>query len=104
MQVTGKGIIDLINERLDYLFNAVKVNPINKKPRQDIIPIRVTGPFSKLSIKPDVKELIRNQLKKELLKQTDKLKETIGEQIEKNKGNGWGDNIRKFNLDKLFGQ
>lgn len=104
MRVTGQGTVDLVNERLNYLFNAVKMNPANNQPRKDVIPIRVAGPFANLSIKPDVEQLLKNQMKKELSKQADRLKEKVGEQLDKAVGKDLGDKIRKLDLDKFFGQ
>lgn len=91
MRVTGQGTVDLANQRLNYLFKAVKMNKATNQPRNDVIPIRAAGPFANVSIRPDVAELLRNQAKKEIAKQVDKLQDNVSEQL------------RKLDLKKLFG-
>lgn len=93
MRVTGQGTVDLVNEQINYLFIAVKMNPANNQPRKDVIPIRVSGPFANISVKPDVEQLLRNQVQKE-----------VGNQLEKHLGKETADKLRKLNLDKLFGR
>lgn len=102
LRVDGQGKVNLVTKQLDYLFNAVKINPANNQSRNDIIPIRVTGSFGNLSIRPDVEQLIRNQAKKEIQNQAQKLQEKVGEQVDKQLGKKVGDQIRNLNLDKLF--
>jgi uncharacterized protein involved in outer membrane biogenesis len=87
-KVTGKGSVNLSSQHLDLQLVADSHNDKNF-----FVPIKISGPFAKPSIKPDVAVIAGPVVKKEIKKQ-------LGKQLEKL--NISGEIIKSLPLDKLF--
>ena len=84
MRLTGKGSVDLVAASLDYRLTA----RVLERPEfaqgasaaeldeftEAVIPLRITGPLSSPSVKPDIEDMLRKEIEDELKRQiTDKL-------------------------------
>ncbi len=94
LQATGKGTINLPAKYLDYQLLATLLHPRTGEPQGELVPIAVTGPFSQLTVRPDVKAILQNQLQQ----QVDKVKNRLSEQINQN----LGEQIKKLDIKSLF--
>lgn len=91
LQVTGQGTVDFVSAEMDYSLRArVLERPEFLKGASDaelaefteaLIPVKVRGPISSPSVRPDIEAMFRDQVE-------DKLKQT-------------GDDLKKRLLDKL---
>jgi AsmA protein len=89
----GKGTVDLANQRLDYLFTIQSMSESNQ-PEGTPLPLKVEGPFSNISIRPDVGSIVKTQLK-------NKVQEKVGKILENHLGKDAAKEIQK-NLNNLF--
>lgn len=102
MRATGKGSVDLNRQQLDYYFEIVKMNRDTQQAHQDIVPIIVNGPFSDITIKPDVQAILKHIANKELQKRSGELQQRLADQVEKKLGKNVADQIKNLNLQGLF--
>lgn len=84
LRLAGDGTVDLVNNRIDYTLKPTVVNTTSAQGGKTLselrgvtIPVHVSGPFSKISYKPDLAAIVKNRAKQEIKKQLDKHKEDI---------------------------
>ncbi len=91
MQLTGEGSVNLVAATVDYRMSARvfdKPEFIGEDVTADelkdftktVIPMRVTGPLTSPSIKPDVEKLLQDRVRKEV---EDKLKDALGDLLKR---------------------
>lgn len=91
LHATGHGVADINQQMLDYHFDIAKMNQTTQRPQNDVIPIIASGPFSHVTVRPDVQALLKRVSKQEIQKQVGKLQERLGIKI------------KHLNLDNLLG-
>ncbi len=86
LRISGEGDVDLVKSEVDYLLKPALVDSIEgqggksrDKLKGVVIPVRIRGPFDKLSYKVDVGKAVTDQKKEELKgKATEKLFDLLG--------------------------
>ncbi|MHB8791671.1 MAG: AsmA family protein [Desulfobulbaceae bacterium] len=112
MRVTGKGTVDLVNERIDYLLTIYLAKAIDRNEQTGLvdladtpIPYRVKGSFDKIEQSAALEEIVKSEAKKVLVKELEKRlggdKKSTGEQ--KDSGGSTEELIQK-GLKGLFGR
>jgi AsmA protein len=112
MRVTGKGTVDLVNERIDYLLTIYLAKAIDRNEQTGLvdlaetpIPYRVKGTFDKIEQSAALEEIVKSEAKKVLVKELEKRlggdKKSTGEQ--KDSGGSTEELIQK-GLKGLFGR
>ncbi|MFQ5683044.1 MAG: AsmA family protein [Candidatus Binatia bacterium] len=93
----GKGTVDLVGEKIDYLIQTVFKNPVQCEGGKTIkelqgvtLPIRITGALSKPKYSLDIETLLKAQLKSR-----------VGEKIRKKLGGKIPESLRK-GLERFF--
>ena len=88
LRVTGKGDINLPERSMDYLASASIVASLSGqggKGLEDLkgltIPVRISGPFSNLSYRPDVQAMIGDAAKAKIQEKVDEQKQKIEEKV-----------------------
>lgn len=86
LRVEGRGTADLVQEQLDYLLKAVIVSTAKGQGGKDLedlkglpVPIKITGPFQKPSIKLSLQEVLKD-------KSTQVVKEKLQEKLQEKAG------------------
>lgn len=102
-QVNGKGSADLVQEQLDYHITTEitatlpgEVGRQLEKIKGTPIPVRISGSFYDLSIKPELDEVLKAKLKK-------KVEEKVQEKLEEKLQDKLGDQVQD-KLKGLFGR
>jgi AsmA protein len=77
LRVSGAGSIDLVQHRIDYTVRAkVEGGPADQSGAVSLagleVPLHVTGPWEKPSVKPDVKAVLKSEQTSEALKRIGK--------------------------------
>lgn len=87
MQLTGSGTVDLVAGEVDYAMQA----RVLERPEfvrgateaeldeftEAMIPVRIRGPFSDLSVRPDIEAMFRSEVEGALEKKGDELKQRL---------------------------
>jgi len=89
VEANGGGVIDLVNQSLDYKLDAQLLRT-NGQPDGTVIPLLISGPFSNIKVRPNVEGLLKEQIK-----------EKIGAEIGKHLDKDLGDKLQNT-LDSLF--
>ncbi len=96
LRVAGKGDVNLVSRRVDYLVNVSIVNSLEGQQGKLLadlkgltVPVHISGPFSNLSYRPDVGAVL-----------TDKAREQVQKKLE----GKLKDKLPGGVLDKLFGK
>ena len=83
LRITGAGEVDLVKEEVDYLVTATVVATRTGQGGKELadlagipIPVRITGPFARLSYRPDVRALVKERTQGEV-------KQRLGEEVDK---------------------
>lgn len=97
LNVAGDGSADLINQQLDYQLNAKFSDPNDPQVSETVIPVKISGSFSRPSIRPSLDGIFKTQVKE----QFEKHKEAIGSQLNKFLGKNVGEKV-KNQLENLF--
>lgn len=89
LRVTGKGDAHLAAQTMDYLLNITLVNTITGQGGKELeqlrgltIPLKVSGPFSNLSYRPDLNALLNERAKAEIEQKREELKQRLDEQLQ----------------------
>ena len=91
LQAKGSGQADLVNQRLDY--QLIVTSSVLSSHR---LPLKITGPFSHVTIVPDIQKIAQDQLKEQVTKAaTKQLQGKVGDLIQKNVGQAAKDTIVK---------
>ncbi len=70
-KVTGKGNINLVSKELNLALNAY-----SKNDKNFFVPIKITGPYNKPSVRPDAAVMLKKAVK-------DVIQKRVGKQLEK---------------------
>ena len=88
IRISGDGNANLVSEQVDYNVVAKIVGSYEGQGGADLeelkglsIPIKVSGPFTNLSYKPDLGGLLKARADQEIEKQKEKLKEKANEKL-----------------------
>jgi uncharacterized protein involved in outer membrane biogenesis len=101
LQATGKGNIDLNKQYIDYELVAQAAHPDSGKPDGFAIPIKISGAFAQLTVRPDLNALLQAQIQQQLDRQKDKIKDRLNIEIGKHLDKAIGDQLKQ-QLDSLF--
>ncbi|MGH8582665.1 MAG: AsmA family protein [Gammaproteobacteria bacterium] len=103
LRVDGKGKADLVNERIDYLVDALLTDTFKGqggKEAADLsgvkIPVRITGSFDAPSFLPDFTAIAKAQAEKLLSKNKEKITEKLKEKLGDDTGGVLGGVLGKF--------
>jgi len=85
LRVAGKGDINLVSKHVDYLANVSIVNSLEGQQGKLLadlkgltVPVRISGPFSNLSYRPDVGAILTDKAREQAQKKLeDKLKDKL---------------------------
>lgn len=88
LRITGKGEIDLVRQRIDYLLSPMIVNPqaaqgssfldrLQNRP----VPIRIRGDLKSPQVQPDLAEALKGRLQDRFGEQGQKLEERLGKKL-----------------------
>jgi len=85
LRVQGVGKIDLVNESMNYLVKSKVVGSLEgqggdplAKLKGVTIPVRISGPFKKLSYKVELEDIVKQEVRKKFKK---KLKKKLEEKL-----------------------
>jgi AsmA protein len=88
LRVTGRGSADLVNERMDYLASATVVASLEGQGGRGLeqlkgltVPIRISGPFSNLSYRPDVEAIVKGRAQEKLEEKKQDLQQKLQEKL-----------------------
>ncbi|TNF92225.1 MAG: hypothetical protein EP297_13715 [Gammaproteobacteria bacterium] len=88
LRVAGAGTANLVTEQLDYLVKTSVVGTLKGQGGEDLeklkgltIPIKVKGPFSDPSYKPDLSAVLSDTAKKKVEEEVDKKKGELEEKL-----------------------
>jgi AsmA protein len=88
LRIAGDGTVDLVEERLNYLVKATVVSTLKGQGGSDLealkgltIPVRLTGPFTALEWKIDVKNLVSQQVREDLKEKKEEVRARAKEEI-----------------------
>ena len=94
LRVTGAGKANLVKENLDYLLKTSIVGSLQGQGGEDLkalkgltIPVRITGPFSDPSYKPDLSAMLSDKVKQKVEKKKEEVKDRLKDKL-KNKLKG----------------
>ncbi len=103
LRVDGKGKADLVNERIDYLVNALLTDTSKGqggKEAADLsgikIPVRISGTFDAPSYLPDFSGIAKAQAEKLLSKNKEKITEKLKDKLGDDAGGALGGALGKF--------
>lgn len=89
-RVIGRGTVDIAREKLNYTASVkftsatdIKYNKPFEKMNSIPLDIRITGTFTKPSIKPDFEKALKTLVKKEIKKEEKKVKNKVKKDLEK---------------------
>lgn len=89
LRVTGKGQADLVREQMDYLVSATVVGTLEGQGGKALtelkgltIPVRVSGPFSNLSYRPDVNAMISDTAKAKVQQRLEEKKQELRDRLQ----------------------
>ena len=89
LRVNGAGKVDLVQEKLDYLLKTAIVGSLQGQGGDELaklkgvtIPVRVKGPFSDPSIRPDISTALTEGAKKKIDEAVEKKKEEAKKKVE----------------------
>jgi len=91
LQAKGSGQADLVNQRVDYqlIVTSSMLGSHN-------LPVKITGPFSHVSIMPDIQKIAQDELKAQAIKAAKKqLQGKVGDLIQQKVGQAAKDTIVK---------
>ena len=90
LRITGEGVIDLVQERLDYLLRTVVVSTFKGQGGEDLkalkglsVPVKVSGTFDRLNYGVDLETLIKEQAAAISEEKKEKLRERVEQELEK---------------------
>ncbi|MCL5668493.1 MAG: AsmA family protein [Gammaproteobacteria bacterium] len=88
LRVTGRGSADLVGERMDYLASATVVASLEGQGGKGLeqlkgltVPIRISGPFSNLSYRPDVEAIVKGKVQEKLEQKQQDLQQKLQEKL-----------------------
>lgn len=91
LQVTGKGTVDLVEATMDYGLQARVlerpefVSGANEAELSDftqaVIPLRITGPLSSPSVRPDIGDMLKAEVKKAVEEKKDELRDRLRQRL-----------------------
>ena len=103
LRVSGKGVVDLPKETIDYHLNATLVKSAEGQSGEEMaeltgvtIPVNIAGTFSEPKVKVDIKAALKSGAKQAIAKEKQKVKEKITEQREEKK-----QELKEKAVDKL---
>lgn len=89
LRITGKGDINLPQESMDYLASATIVASLSGQGGKGLdelkgltIPVRISGPFSNLSYRPDVQAMVGDAVKAKVDEKIEEKKEELKGKVE----------------------
>ncbi|MDA1107686.1 MAG: AsmA family protein [Proteobacteria bacterium] len=89
LRVTGKGQADLVREQMDYLISVAVVGTLEGQGGGALtelkgltIPVRVSGPFSDLSYRPDVNAMISDTAKAKVQQKLEEKKQELRDRLQ----------------------
>jgi AsmA protein len=93
LRIEGRGTVDLPQDTIDYLIETVLVRSLEGqggKGRDELaginIPVRVTGPLTSPSYRPDLEAALSAKAKAQLEEKTQELQQKAGEKIQEQMG------------------
>lgn len=88
LRIGGEGTVDLVEERLNYLVKATVVSTLKGQGGAGLealkgvtVPVRLTGPFTALEWKIDVKNLVSQQVREDVKEKREELRARAKEEI-----------------------
>jgi len=100
-QAKGSGSANLVSQYLDYKLIAQLIAPDARKPQGDALPIKISGNFNNISIRPLVEEIIKQKLRDQVKKQvedkvTSQLQKSLGDETGKAVGDKLNSVLQQF--------
>lgn len=101
VRITGAGDINLLNETMDYLLNATVVGTLEGQGGQELeelkgvtIPVRIRGPFSDLSYRPDVETMVSETAKAKVEERIEEQKQELEQGLQEKLGEELGEELQ----------
>ncbi len=96
-QAKGSGTANLPTQYLDYKLVLQLLAPDAHKPQGDSIPVKLNGRFSNITPQPDVKDILKQQAKKQVQgRVTDELKKSLGDDTGQAVGDAVNSLVQQF--------
>lgn len=88
LRISGAGKVNLVAEDLDYLVKVSIVGSLQGQGGNELqklkgvtVPVRISGPFSNLSYRPDLSAVISDQVKEKAMEKVEEKKEAIKDKV-----------------------